>query len=87
MKQNNAKMYTNEDLKTIREALPNTGRYEAINKVLTEMNQATYSHGTIRQVLSGHRKNDQIVLAAVKVCEDFRLGISKIQDFKEGGNA
>lgn len=78
-------MYSKEDLKTIRENLPNTGKYDAINKVLKENQQDVYSHGTIRQVLSGHRRNDQIVLAAVKVCEDFRLGILKIQDMKEGG--
>jgi ribosomal protein S8 len=83
MKQNETIMLEKKDLEKIRERLPNTGYVEAINKVLEDMGQKKYSSSNIRLTLNGHRRNDQIVLAAIKVAEETQRELQKIKEMSD----
>lgn len=78
MKQNEKDMetsYSKEIVLDLKKRLPNVGAYELINSRLKAKGLKTYSKGSITQILNYNRRNDQVIIAAKEVVEEFELQI------------
>lgn len=73
-------MFTQEEIQKIKEKLPPNGSTELIKKNLEAKGLKTYSASTIRGVLSGHRNNANIVLAAYEVATDWQQKVSNAKN-------
>lgn len=72
-------MIEKNDLEKIKKNLPKTGYVEAINQVLETNGQKQYASSYVRNVLNGRKRNDQIILAAIKVAEETKILLQKIE--------
>lgn len=73
-------MFTKEEIQKIKSQLPKIGAAEMINKNLETKGLKSYADSHIRGVLSGHRSNEAIVLAAHEVARDWQLKINNAKN-------
>lgn len=69
-----------KELKALRDALPKAMKYERIKKKLNETIGREYSQGTIAHVLSGTRKNKEVLIAAYKVAKEHQEELNNAKE-------